>query len=190
MKTKACTKCKEVKPFNEFCERSEKKDGRSSHCKVCVKAHYDAHKELMADKRRAWRKKKPPEYFVWQSMRARCSNPNNKYFSRYGGRGITICPEWDSFDQFFKDVGPRLTSVHQIDRIDNDGNYEPKNCRWSTPAENVHNSSACRLTWNEVELIRNYWESGDMMQRDIATRFNIAPCTVSSICAYRSWRTA
>lgn len=80
------------------------------------------------------------EYGVWLSMRNRCYNPSVKGYINYGGRGITVCPEWrDSFDQFYKDMGKKPTPKHSIDRINNDGNYEPGNCRWATHRDQCNN---------------------------------------------------
>lgn len=69
-------------------------------------------------------------YVVWRKMRERCLSKNCKDFKNYGGRGITICKEWDSFEQFVKDMGERPVG-HTLDRINNDGNYESSNCRWT-----------------------------------------------------------
>lgn len=80
-----------------------------------------------------------PEYNAWVNMRQRCRNPKQKWYHKYGGRGITICEEWETFDNFIKDMGKRPTPKHSIDRIDNDGNYEPKNCRWATQHQQVLN---------------------------------------------------
>jgi hypothetical protein len=83
--------------------------------------------------------KRPPEYNVWCSMRKRCRNPNSDDFGRYGGRGIAVCARWDRFDNFLADMGRRPSPKHSLDRIDNDGDYEPGNCRWVTSKEQMRN---------------------------------------------------
>lgn len=81
-----------------------------------------------------------PEYITWIHMKARCSNPKDKRYKHYGGRGIKVCDRWvDSFESFFSDMGKRPTSQHSIDRINVNGDYEPSNCRWATPTEQRHN---------------------------------------------------
>lgn len=85
------------------------------------------------------------EYNTWAGMKMRCLNPNNPKYPRYGGRGITICAEWVAdFGAFFNDMGPRPSPAHTLDRIDNDGNYEPSNCRWALPKAQSNNRSTTR----------------------------------------------
>lgn len=83
------------------------------------------------------------EYTTWRHMRERCLDPYCKNYDNYGGRGITICERWlnqeDGFNQFYKDMGPRPSDKHSIDRIDVNGNYEPNNCRWATNIEQQRN---------------------------------------------------
>lgn len=85
-------------------------------------------------------------YRVWRDIINRCENPNRRFYPIYGGRGITICARWrHSFQTFVADVGPRPSLKHSIDRIDNDGNYEPSNVRWATRTEQVNNRRNTRF---------------------------------------------
>jgi hypothetical protein len=81
---------------------------------------------------------KHPLYAAWKSMKSRCFNPNFLKYASYGARGITVCDRWLNFANFLADMGERPEGT-TLDRIDNDGNYEPGNCRWATPAEQSAN---------------------------------------------------
>lgn len=82
------------------------------------------------------------EYNIWKGIKQRCFYPKHVQFDRYGGRGITMHPGWvDSYENFIKDMGPRPSSKHSVDRKDNNGNYEPGNCRWATKGEQSNNTS-------------------------------------------------
>lgn len=83
--------------------------------------------------------KTSPEYNSWQAMRSRCNNPNHMAFKNYGGRGIKVCPEWQSsFEAFLRDMGNRPEGT-TLDRINTGGSYEPHNCKWSTWVEQQNN---------------------------------------------------
>lgn len=79
------------------------------------------------------------EYWAWVSMRQRCNNKNLPTYKLYGGRGIKICKEWDTFEGFFKDMGKKPGAKYSLDRIDVNGDYEPSNCRWATKLQQVLN---------------------------------------------------
>ncbi len=79
-----------------------------------------------------------PTYVSWQAMLDRTRSPRNARWYRYGGRGISVCDRWLAFANFLADMGVRPHGT-SIDRIDNDGNYEPGNCRWATPKEQMAN---------------------------------------------------
>lgn len=102
-----------------------------------------------------------PEYKAWEAMIQRCNNPNVRHYKRYGGRGIKVCKRWlSSFDAFLSDMGERPSPHHSIDRFpDNDGNYEPENCRWATWQQQNRNKSGTRpLTFRGETLLLVEWE--------------------------------
>lgn len=88
----------------------------------------------------AKRSRMAPEYKSWAGAIQRCTNPNDAAYANYGGRGIKVCDRWlESYENFLADMGRKPNSRHSIDRINNDGNYEPGNCRWATAYQQRHN---------------------------------------------------
>lgn len=112
-------------------------------------------------------------YIIWSRMKERCLNPNHIHFHNYGGRGITVCEKWlHDFQAFSDDVGTRPSPRHQIDRIDNEGNYEPGNVKWSTIKEQANNKRGCvTLTHNgQTKNIMQWAESMGMLPSTIYYR--------------------
>lgn len=104
--------------------------------------------------------KRTPEYMIWGTMIQRCENPKNKKYAEYGGRGISVCSRWrKSFADFLADMGERPSSDYQLDRYpNNDGNYEPGNCRWASRQQNTQNTRRNRLlTLNGESLALSEW---------------------------------
>jgi hypothetical protein len=129
-----------------------------------------------------------PRYDVWRCMRQRCRDANTKFYANYGGRGIAVCDAWQTFPGFmswdkFDDWKPGL----ELDRIDNDGNYEPENCRWATREEQVQNRSNTRFTPDDIRMVRMLSWSG-LNQSQIAKIFGVSVAAVSGIVNYKSWR--
>lgn len=111
-------------------------------------------------------------FYTWGGIRDRCLNPSNKNFANYGGRGITICSRWlDSFENFLADMGSKPKGK-TIDRIDVNGNYEPKNCRWATPKTQGRNRrNNVTLTYNgKIATIAEWSEITGIGAKTIAYR--------------------
>lgn len=99
-------------------------------------------------------------YKTWNSMMQRCCDPTHYAYNRYGGRGITVCQRWHDVRAFIQDNNGSALPGLSIDRIDNDGNYEPGNCRWVQPfVQNANRANSIRLTYDGKTLSLKEWSS-------------------------------
>lgn len=122
-------------------------------CKICKPTR----REKKARDNPPLRKRRSREFNSWSDMMRRCYKYSHKKYYRYGGRGITVCERWHTFANFLEDMGRRPLNT-TLDRIDNDGNYSPANCRWATPTEQANNTCNHRkITINGCRLSVTVW---------------------------------
>ena len=113
-------------------------------------------------------------YKVWSTMKDRCNNPNNKGYSNYGGRNVKVCDEWNDYDNFYAwSIENGYDESLSLDRINNDGNYEPSNCRWSTRREQNENKRNNHLeTINGLTFTLSQWaRKYNLNYKTIYTRY-------------------
>jgi len=100
-------------------------------------------------------------YRAWVNMKTRCNNPNVRSYKRYGGRGITVCNKWKTFDGFIKDMLPTYKDELTLDRINNNGDYCKGNCRWATPKQQANNTrnidKSLKITFNNKTKRLSEW---------------------------------
>jgi hypothetical protein len=126
------------------------------------------------ERNRKWLEKRPdyfekwheahPEYRCWRAMRQRCANPKAPNYYLYGGRGITVYEGWQDYATFLADVGPRPGREYSLDRIDNNGNYEPGNVRWATRSEQQRNKRS-KVTEEMLGIMRSGGSYADIARR-------------------------
>lgn len=104
---------------------------------------------------------KTKEWYAWNHILRRCTNPNYQYYDRYGGRGIKVCDRWlgeNGFVNFFEDMGEAPSSKHSVDRKESDKDYTPENCRWATDLEQQNNrTNNVRLEYNGISKTLSEW---------------------------------
>jgi hypothetical protein len=120
---------------------------------------------------------------VWNGIIQRCTNPNNNRYNRYGGRGIKLCKRWQSFINFYTDVIADYKPGLQIDRIDNDGDYEPGNTRWVSQTINIRNSYCTPLSDAKVNFIRR----SDLSNEELAAMFHVTTVTIMNVKKQKTW---
>jgi hypothetical protein len=127
-----------------------------------------------------------PEYRAWRNMRSRCFNNRTTNYKNYGGREITICESWLKFKNFLKDMGLRPKGL-MLDRIDNNGNYEPGNCHWVTRTQSNRNRRSVKLTLAAVQEIQSLYTCG-YTQTEIARKFGVSQRHISYIINGKRWK--
>ena len=130
-----------------------------------------------------------PLYGIYRNMLNRCYRKKNHNFKHYGGKGVTVCPEWKCHYPAFAAwaLKNRWQKGLEIDRLDNDGPYSPENCRITTHTENVRNSAKAKLTREDVVEIRKMLNEG-MTHEAVAAHFPVSRPHIANIKAGRRWK--
>lgn len=123
---------------------------------------------------------------AWENMRDRCLNKVSPVFKNYGGRGIKICDRWLNFENFLEDMGERPKGM-TLDRTDNDGDYEPDNCRWVTQKENNRNRPATKLNTEAVKVIRYALKYMNITPKRLAEIHGVTVNTIYGIRSGITW---
>jgi len=159
----------------DYCQKHYKKFTRYGDPLISV---YESHGML-----------KSPEYKAWNHIIQRCTNPKNKSYKDYGGRGILVCGRWrDSFSAFLEDMGKKPFSKAQIDREENNGNYEPSNCRWVSPSKNNQNKRTTVLNWFTVNSIRRVYALKRFTSLELSKIYNLNKWTLENVIYNKNWK--
>lgn len=127
-------------------------------------------------------------YKTWADMKNRCYNPNVSEYPNYGGRGIKVCERWHKFENFYADMKDKPIN-RTLDRINNNGNYEPGNCRWSTNSEQQQNRRVTRLTKEMVYNLRVLKKQfPNLSWPELARKANCSSSTVRSAVIGKTWK--
>ncbi len=175
---KKCYICKKIKPYSEFNKNKHTIDNYQDGCKKCINKNNLRIKKEFNNL-----------YGVWGSMKKRCYTSTCEAYKYYGGRGIRICEEWkNNFKKFYEWA---IKNGHKrgltLDRRNNDGNYEPSNCRFVTRVENNRNKPNIKLDIEKVKVIKQLLKEGELSQEKIGTIFGVHNVTISKIKLGKLW---
>lgn len=127
-------------------------------------------------------------YNIWALIKQRCTNPNNKDYYNYGGRGITVCNDWLGFVPFmYWSLSNGYSENLVIDRINNNKNYEPSNCRWITILESNRNKRNIPMTMSLANEIRELHNTGKYTQRYLAKKYSLNYQYISKLIRNERW---
>lgn len=128
-----------------------------------------------------------PAYQVWREMHRRCSDQRATSYPRYGGKGVTVCSEWRSFERFVADMGDRPSMKHQIDRIDSGAGYDKDNCRWVTAGENSRNRAFVKMSDSSAARVKALLSEGKTC-REAAEAIGVSRASVLDVSRGRTWK--
>lgn len=147
------------------------RNGTSKACKCVITTHQMIHDRI---------------YTIWSKIVQRCTNPNNKGYVNYGGRGITVCDEWLIFINFYNDMKDTYQDNLTIERINNDLGYYKENCKWATYKEQARNRRSLKLSEADAILIKQRYKNGESYA-SIARDYNCYYTTISSCVKGKTW---
>lgn len=163
--------------LNHFATINNVQRGIVKHCSACSSIQKSAHRKKHCHSN-SYKDKDPLGYSCytrWSAMKRRCNNSSDSRYSDYGGRGIKVCARWqESYEAFLADMGTPPSISHQIDRQDNQGNYEPGNCKWVTRTENGRNKRNNNVitAFGETKTLSEWAAKTGVMRETIAMRLS------------------
>jgi len=152
------------------------------------RVHGDPNKTMRLYHGHASRGNTSKEYRSYQHMLDRCCNKRNPNYKNYGGRGISVCKAWrHSFLAFYADMGDCPEGL-TLDRVDNNGDYLPENCKWASRTEQSRNRRNCRMNIIAAHVIRWLLKNTNISQKQIVSAYGVSKSVVSNIYSNKTWK--
>lgn len=185
-----CPVCKVERSVNKCNYIYHTKKGGTGKCKDCYLVERNNSEHNKRKFVNGVPAKKHPYYQVWRNMIRRCYDPKVLNYKNYGGRGIETCKEWMDSRLFLEwvDSNGEIPPGYELDRRNNNGNYEPSNCRFVPPVENAQNRRSTKLNKCAVQEIRILHKKGLLCIERVIAEFGITERTLKSVIAGRTWK--